>query len=391
MATTINPLIQHQPESGIRKIFNRMLEVEGAVNLTIGQPDFDTPEHIKTAGIEAIKNNHTAYTANPGLPELRQEVAAFFQDKYNVHYHAMEEILITTGASEAIDVIFRTILQPGDEVILPAPIYVAYEPLISLAGAKPVYVDTRATQFKATVEALEAAYTEQTKAVLFNYPSNPTGVTYSRQEIEAIANWAADKDCFIITDEIYSENVFGNEHVSIASFKQVRERTIVVHGLSKSHAMTGWRIGFLLAPAWLTTEFQKIHMFNVVCAASMSQVAAIEALRYGRQDSEVMNAAYIERRDYVYERLVAMGLEVIKPNGAFYMFPKIPTHYKNSEDFAFTMLEQTKVAVVPGSAFTEYGEGYIRISYAYSMDVLKEGLDRMEQFLQLTTEEVVQL
>lgn len=389
MARTINPLIEQQEPSGIRKIFSRTLQTPGAINLTIGQPDFDTPEHIKAAGIEAIKNNHTAYTPNPGLPELRKEVAAFFREKYNVHYNPSDEILITTGASEAIDVTFRTILAPGDEVILPAPIYVAYEPLIQLAGSVPVFVDTSKTGFKATVEALAAAVTDKTKAVLFNYPSNPTGVTYSPEEIAELAAWAETQDFFVITDEIYSENVFGGTHASMAAYGTMRDRTIVVHGLSKSHSMTGWRVGFLLAPAWLTLEFQKVHMFNVVCATTISQYAAIEALRHGRNDSHMMNAAYIERRDYVYDRLVNMGLEVIKPNGAFYIFPKIPQGFASSEQFAFEMLDEAGVAVVPGSAFTKYGEGYIRISYAYSMDVLKQGLDRMAKFVNLKSKQLV--
>lgn len=381
MVRTLNQTVTNMEPSGIRKMFNKLQTVPGAINLTIGQPDFLTPEHIKAAGIKAIENNETAYTGNTGLPELREEVQKFFADKYNVHYRAADEILITVGASEALDVTFRTILDPGDEVILPAPLYAAYEPLILLQHGVPVFVDTRDTDFKVTAEAIKKAVTPKTKAILLNYPSNPTGVTYTPEETEALAAYLETEDFFVIADEIYSENVFGQKHTSLASFGKMRDRTIIVHGLSKSHSMTGWRVGFLLAPADIAVEMQKIHMFNVVCAATMSQVAAIEALRNGRDDSLLMNEQYIKRREYIYNRLVNMGLEVVKPNGAFYIFPKIPSNFESSQAFAYQMLDEAKVAVVPGDAFTKYGEGYIRISYAYSMDVIEEGMNRMEGFL----------
>lgn len=381
MSRTINSIIKNLEPSGIRKMFNRLQTVPGAINLTIGQPDFLTPEHIKEAGIEAIRQNQTTYTGNVGLLELRQEVQKYFAEKYNVHYRAEDEIIITVGASEALDVVFRTLLEPGDEVILPAPLYTAYEPLIQIQQAVPVFVDTRDTDFKVTPEAIKKAVTPKTKAILLNYPSNPTGVTYSPEETEALANYLETEDFWVIADEIYSENVFGQKHTSLASFGNMHDRTIIVHGLSKSHSMTGWRIGFLLAPAEITPEFQKLHMFNVVCATTISQVAAIEALRNGRNDPEPMNKEYLERREYIYNRLINMGLEVVKPNGAFYIFPKIPDHFESSESFAFQMLDEAKVGVVPGSAFTEYGEGYIRISYAYSMEVIEEGMNRMEAFL----------
>lgn len=381
MGRTINSFVKNLEPSGIRKMFNRLQKVPGAINLTIGQPDFLTPEHVKEAGIEAIRQNHTAYTGNIGLPELRTEVQKFFADKYNVHYRAEDEILITVGASEALDVVFRTLLEPGDEVILPAPLYAAYEPLILLQKGVPVYIDTRETGFKVTVDAIKKCVSPKTKAILLNYPSNPTGVTYTPEETAELAAYLETEDFFVIADEIYSENVFGQKHTSLASFGNMHDRTIIVHGLSKSHSMTGWRIGFLLAPADIAVELQKIHMFNVVCASTISQHAAIEALRNGRHDSDVMNEQYIKRREYIYNRLVNMGLEVIKPNGAFYIFPKIPDHFESSQSFAYQLLDEAHVGVVPGDAFTKYGEGYIRISYAYSMDVIEEGLNRLEGFL----------
>lgn len=381
MARTVNSFVQGLPPSGIRKMYNRLQQVPGAINLTIGQPDFLTPEHVKEAGIEAIRQNHTAYTANVGLLELRQEIASYFADKYNVHYRAEDEIIVTAGAGEALDVVFRTLLEPGDEVILPAPLYTAYEPLVRLQQGVPVFIDTRPTGFKVTVEAIQASVTPKTKAILLNYPSNPTGVTYTPGDIKELATYLATEDFFVIADEIYSENVFGQPHVSIASFEQLHDRTIVVHGLSKSHAMTGWRIGFLLAPAAVSEQLHKVHLFNVGCASSISQHAAIEALRHGRHDAGDMNLHYIKRREYIYNRLVNMGLEVVKPTGAFYIFPKIPDHFESSESFAYQLLEEEKVGVVPGNAFSDYGEGYIRISYAYSMDIIEEGMNRIEAFL----------
>lgn len=382
MPRTLNTIIENLEPSGIRKMFNRLQKVPGAINLTIGQPDFKTPEHIKEAGIEAIRRNETAYTGNTGLLELRQEVQKFFSEKYAVNYRAEDEIIITTGASEALDVVFRTILNPGDEVILPAPLYTAYEPLILLQQATPVFVDTTKTGFKPTIEAIKEVVTPKTKAILLNYPSNPTGITFTPDETAELAAFLETQDFFVIADEIYSENVFGQKHTSLASYGNMHDQTIIVHGLSKSHSMTGWRIGFLLAPAQIAFEFQKVHMFNVVCASTISQHAAIDALRNGRNDSQSMNEQYIQRREYIYNRLVKMGLEVIKPNGAFYIFPKIPSHFESSEAFAYQMLDEAKVAVVPGDAFTKYGEGYVRISYAYSMEVIEEGMNRMEKFLQ---------
>lgn len=382
MSRTVNSFVQSLPPSGIRKMYNRLQQVPGAINLTIGQPDFLTPEHVKEAGITAIRQNQTTYTANVGLLELRQEVQAYFATKYNVHYRAEDEIIVTAGAGEALDVVFRTILEPGDEVILVAPLYTAYEPLVRLQKGVPVLIDTRQTGFKVTIAQIEQAVTPKTKAILLNYPSNPTGVTYTREEIAELATYLETQDFFVISDEIYSENVFGQPHTSLASVGNMRDRTIVVHGLSKSHSMTGWRIGFLLAPAEVSEQLHKVHLFNVGCASSISQHAAIEALRNGRHDADIMNEQYIKRLDYVYNRLVAMGLEVVKPNGAFYIFPKIPDHFESSEAFAYQLLEEGKVGVVPGNAFSEFGEGHVRISYAYSMEVIEEGLNRIEAFLQ---------
>ena len=354
-------------------------DIKDMVQLTIGQPDFPTPDHVKEAGKKAIDNNITTYTHNAGLLQLREAAANFYKKKYSIDYSAEHETIITAGASEAIDITFRTILEEGCEVILPAPVYVGYEPIIKLCGAIPVYADIRNTQFRMTADLIESLITDKTRCIVLPYPSNPTGVSLNETELKEIATLIKDKDIFILADEIYSELVYEQNHVSIAQF--IKEKTIVINGLSKSHSMTGWRIGMLFAPEYLTKHILKVHQYNVTCATSISQMAALEALTNGINDAEPMKKEYALRRDYVYSRLTSMNLHVIKPEGAFYFFVKIPGENISSFDYCMELVDKAKLAVVPGSAFSELGEGYFRLSYAYSMDTLKEGLDRLENFL----------
>ncbi|TWE00292.1 aminotransferase [Peribacillus frigoritolerans] len=379
MEHLINPLVKDVQISGIRKFYNMVADIEGTISLTIGQPDFPTPTHIKEAAKQAINNDYTVYTHNAGYLELREAASNYVKDKYNLDYDPANEVIVTSGASEGIDIAFRTILIPGNEVILPGPVYPGYEPIIKMCGATPVYADTTKNGFRLTANILEKYITENTRCIVLPYPSNPTGVTLTAEELLDIAELVRGKDIFILADEIYSELVFDQEHVSIATF--LKEQTIVLNGLSKSHSMTGWRIGLLFAPAAISQHLLKVHQYNVTCAASISQRAALEALTAGRNDAIPMKTEYARRREYVYSRLQAMKLEIVKPNGAFYFFIKLPEGYDSSLDFCLKLVQQEKVAVVPGDAFSPLGEGYFRISYAYSMETLEKALDRIEAFL----------
>lgn len=381
MEHLINPQVKDIQISGIRKISNLVSTIPGALTLTIGQPDFPTPRHIIEAGKKALDENKTVYTQNPGLLELREAVSHFVKVKYGQTYRAADEIIVTAGASQAVDITLRTILTPGAEVILPAPIYPGYEPLIRLAGGVPVYVDTRENGLKLTAELLAPYLTDQTRCVILCYPSNPTGQVLSKQELNDLAELLEDRELFILSDEIYSELVYGESHQSIATIGKLRDKTIVINGLSKSHAMTGWRIGFTLAPANITEHMVKVHQYNVTCASSVSQYAALEALTAGIDDALPMRQEYEARRDYVYDRLLAMGFELEKPEGAFYLFPSIAKFGLTSQEFTMRLLQDEHVAVVPGDAFTSYGEGFIRISYAYSQEVLEESMNRVERFI----------
>jgi aminotransferase len=366
--------------SGIRQMANRVAQYKDVLSLTLGQPDFPTPAHIVEAASNAARSGKTVYTPNAGLPELRDAAAAFVRTKYGLDYRGEGETLVTVGASQAIDMALRTILEPGVEVVLPGPVYPGYEPLIRLCGAVPVYVDVTDSGFKLTAEKLEPALTERTRCVILASPSNPTGAAMSPEELSALAELLSRRDLFVISDEIYSELVYDRPHASIAAFPGMRERTIVVNGLSKSHSMTGWRIGFTFAPAAITQHMVKVLQYNVTCAASVSQYAAIAALTAGIDDALPMREAYVARRDYAYERLLAAGFDVHKPEGAFYIFPSVRKFGLDSTSFAYRLLEEQRVAVVPGSAFTPYGEGFIRLSYACSMETLKGALDRIETF-----------
>lgn len=381
MEHLINQNVKNIAISGIRAFFNIVSNYDDVVSLTIGQPDFPTPSHIKEAAKQAIDDNYTTYTHNAGLIDVREAACQFVHKKYHLSYDPGSEVIVTIGASQAIDIALRTILEPGTEVMLPGPVYPGYEPIIQLCGAIPVYVDTTKNKFKLTGDLIKQNITEKTRCIILPYPSNPTGVTFTAEELIEIADAVRGKDIFILADEIYSELTYDAPHTSIASF--LREQTIVVNGLSKSHSMTGWRIGFLFAPKDITKHMLKVHQYNVSCASSISQKAAYNALTEGFHDGQIMKKEYEKRLEYVYGRLVAMGFEVVKPSGAFYLFPSIQSFGQSSFDFALELVEKAGVAVVPGSAFSKFGEGFIRISYAYSTKELEKALDRLEHFVQL--------
>lgn len=380
MEHLVNPKVKSIEISGIRKFFNMVSDTKDMISLTIGQPDFSTPTHVKEAAKLAIDEDYTSYTHNAGDLKLRAAATNFVKEKYQLDYDESTEVIVTSGASEAIDITLRTILDENCEVILPGPVYPGYEPIIRLCGATPVYADITKNQFKMTASVILPLINENTRAIILPYPSNPTGVSLSKGEIEEIAHSIRGKDIFIVADEIYSELSFDSQHFSIGSI--LKEQTIVINGLSKSHAMTGWRIGLLFAPEKIAKHILKVHQYNVTCASSISQMAALQALTKGIDDALPMKEEYKKRRDYVFQRLKAMNLEVVKPNGAFYFFVKIPSKQISSFDFCLQLVKQSGVAVVPGSAFSSYGEGYFRLSFAYSMTTLEEGLNRLASFLE---------
>ncbi|MET3575421.1 aminotransferase class I/II-fold pyridoxal phosphate-dependent enzyme [Bhargavaea ullalensis] len=378
---SINPLAEATELSGIRQIANRIPDHPGAVNLTVGQPDFPVPDAVKAAAERAIQNNLTGYSHNAGLPELRKAAADFYGNKYHFRYDPLTETVVTAGASGAMDAVLRTLLEPGDEVIVPVPIFAGYEPLIRLTGATPVYLDTRPTGFVPDARQLEALITPKTKVVIFNNPSNPTGVTIPPHEMDALAAVLARHDVFILSDDIYSENTFDAPHSSFGRYPALRDKLFLIHGLSKSHSMTGWRVGFLFGPAHIMQYIVRIHAYNTICAPTPSQHAAIEALTGSADAPAGMNRAYVGRRDFILDSLRRMNLPVVKPDGAFYAFPSVLEFPLDSKTFAVRMLEEAGVAAVHGSAFTRYGEGYIRISYAKSMADLATAMERMAGFV----------
>lgn len=381
MKHLLNPKLKEIQISKIRQFSELAATYDNVISLTIGQPDFHTPSHIKEEGKKAIDQNKTTYAPTAGYLPLREAASNYLKSKYRLRYDPQKEILVTNGATEAIYIALHTILEEGTEVILPAPIYSGYEPVILLCGAIPVYVDTRQTNLKLTKESLLAAITDKTRCVILPYPMNPTGVTLTQAEMDELASVLEGKEIFVLSDEIYSELIYEGEHASIARNEKLRDQTIVINGLSKSHAMTGWRIGFTFASEYLTEEMKKIHQYSVTAISSMNQYAAIEALTTGMGDATAMREEYRKRRDYLYDRLISMGMDVIKPNGAFYLFPSIKKFHQTSDEFAVNLLEKARVAVIPGDAFSDYGEGYVRISYAYSLEQLKEAMDRMEGYL----------
>ncbi|GAA0324611.1 aminotransferase A [Bacillus carboniphilus] len=377
MESFLNEQVTSLQISGIRKFFNLVSEYDDVISLTIGVPDFPTPEHVKEAAIQAIHNNITTYTHNAGRLDVRRAACAYVQKKYNLAYQD-DEVIVTVGASEAIDISLRTILQPGDEVILPGPVYPGYEPLITLSGGKPVHADVRQNGFKLTAEVIQTYLSDKTKCIILPYPSNPTGVSLSEEELQDIANLLKGKNIWVLADEIYSELTYDRKHVSIAEF--IKEQTLVINGLSKSHAMTGWRIGLLFGPKDTTQHILKVHQYGVSCATSISQMAALEALTEGIDDALPMRDEYKKRRDYCHNELLSMGLNVVQPDGAFYFLVPIPNG-EPSFQFATNLLQQQKVAVVPGDAFSDLGEGYFRMSYACSMEQLEKGLNGIRKYL----------
>ncbi|GEN52457.1 aminotransferase A [Halobacillus faecis] len=377
----INPKVKQIEISGIRRFFNMVSHYDDVISLTIGQPDFPTPPQVKEAGIQAIRDNQTNYTHNAGMLPLRKAIQQHVKNAYGLDYEAEEEIIVTIGASQALDITLRTIIQPGDEVLLPGPVYPGYEPLIRLAGGTPVFIDTSQHEFKLTGEMIKQKISPNTKAVILPYPSNPTGVSMREEELRGIADVIKEHQLFLLADEIYSELVYDRPHVSIASFTDVRDQVIVINGVSKSHSMTGWRIGYLLAPSWLSRHLLKVHQYNVSCATSISQHAALEALTNGKQEAEAMRDAYQERRAFVVKRLKEMDIPFAEPEGAFYIFINFPLNGKTTFDRAVQLVEEAGVALVPGDAFSEYGKGYMRLSYAYSEDTLEKGLQRLQDFI----------
>ncbi|MFJ6457912.1 aminotransferase class I/II-fold pyridoxal phosphate-dependent enzyme [Staphylococcus capitis] len=365
----------------IRQFSNRMKHIDDCVNLTIGQPDFPMPDVVKEAYISAIKEDKTSYSHNKGLPETRQAISNYFKKKYGFEY-SEEEIIITNEASEALDTSLRSMIEPGDEILIPGPVYAGYIPLIETLGGTPIYMDTTQSEFKVTPELINSHITEKTKAILLNYPTNPTGVILERSEVKAIVNTLVDKHLFIISDEIYAENTFKGTHTSLAEFTEIRDQLLLIGGLSKSHSATGIRIGFLIGPEYLIEKLTFMHAYNCICANVPAQIACIAALNEGLEAPQYMNDAYIKRRDYLKNKLESLGFELTaQPEGAFYIFPSIKKFTENDFDFCVDVLEQAHVAMVPGSSFTDMGKGYIRISYAYEMDMLKEGMRRLENYL----------
>jgi aminotransferase len=375
MENFLNDRVKLIQISGIRKFFNEVAQFPKATSLTLGQPDFPTPQHVKEAAIQAIHSNKTVYSHNAGYEELRNAASSYLSEKYGLQYDPLSEVIVTVGASEAIDISLRSILSEGDEVLLPAPVYPGYEPVITLCGAKTVYIDTTATSFKVTKEAVKKAITDKTKAIILPYPSNPTGAVLEDHELEELAQYLKDKNIFILSDEIYSELRYNGPHRSIASYGGMREKTFVINGLSKSHSMTGWRIGLLFVPKELSQHVLKVHQYNVTCASTISQAAAIEALTNGKDDAIEMRDEYKKRLEYCCERLEKMGIPFEKPNGAFYLFINIKRFGLSSYAFALKLLQDYEVAVVPGDAFSSLGEGYVRISYAASMEKLETGMN----------------
>ncbi|WP_049531278.1 pyridoxal phosphate-dependent aminotransferase [Streptococcus pseudopneumoniae] len=368
----------------IRQFDQAISEIPGVLRLTLGEPDFTTPDHVKEAAKRAIDQNQSYYTGMSGLLTLRQAASDFVKEKYQLEYAPENEILVTIGATEALSATLTAILEEGDKVLLPAPAYPGYEPIVNLVGAEIVEIDTTENGFVLTPEMLEKAILEQgdkLKAVILNYPANPTGITYSREQLEALAAVLRKYEIFVICDEVYSELTYTDEsHVSLGTM--LRDQAIIINGLSKSHAMTGWRLGLIFAPAPFTAQLIKSHQYLVTAANTMAQHAAVEALTAGKNDAEPMKKEYIQRRDYIIEKMTALGFEIIKPDGAFYIFAKIPAGY-NQDSFAFLkdFAQKKAVAFIPGAAFGRYGEGYVRLSYAASMETIKEAMKRLEEYM----------
>ncbi|MBR3516691.1 MAG: aminotransferase class I/II-fold pyridoxal phosphate-dependent enzyme [Lachnospiraceae bacterium] len=368
--------------SGIRKFFDIASEMKDAISLGVGEPDFDTPWHIRDEGIYSLEQGRTFYTSNAGLKDLKIEIAKYLKRRIGVEYDYNHEIMVTVGGSEGIDIALRAMIDPGDEVLIPQPSYVSYEPCAILTGAKPVIIELKAeNEFRLTAQELRDACTEKTKVLVLPFPNNPTGAIMERADLEAIAEVIEEKDLYVISDEIYSELSYKGDHVSITQLPGMRERTVLINGFSKAYAMTGWRLGYACAPEIILKQMLKIHQFAIMCAPTTSQYAAVEALKNGDEDVARMREAYNQRRRFLMDAFKNMGLECFEPYGAFYVFPCIKEFGMTSEEFAMAFLEEEKVAVVPGTAFGDSGEGFLRISYAYSIENLKIAIGRLEKFI----------
>ena len=382
MSVPLNETILNIKPSGIRKFFDLVSEMDDVISLGVGEPDFDTPWHIRDEGIYALERGKTFYTSNSGLKELREEISKYQKRHQGIEYNPLNEILVTVGGSEAIDIGLRAMLNPGDEVIIPQPAYVSYYPCALLAGAKPVIINLKGeNDFRLTEEELRAAISPKTKVLILPFPNNPTGAIMERKELENIAKVCIENDIYVMSDEIYSALTYKGEHVSIASIDTMKERTILINGFSKAYAMTGWRLGYACGPADIIKQMTKIHQFAIMCAPTTSQYAAVEALKNGDDDVRLMRGAYNQRRRFLMNAFEEMKLECFEPYGAFYVFPCIKEFGMTSEEFATKFLEEERVAAVPGSAFGDSGEGYLRISYAYSIENLKIAMERLKNFV----------
>ncbi len=388
MRNPLSDTIVNVKPSGIRKFFDLVSEMKDAISLGGGEPDFDTPWHIRDEGIYSLEKGRTFYTSNAGLKELKEEIASYLKRRIHVEYDPVKEILVTVGGSEGIDIAMRAMLNPGDEVLIPQPSYVSYEPCAVLAGGKPVIIELKEeNEFRLTAEELLASITDRTKLLVLPFPNNPTGAIMEKEDLEKIAGVIIEKDIFVLSDEIYSELSYKGEHVSITSLPGMQERTILINGFSKAYAMTGWRLGYACGPKKIIEQMFKIHQFAIMCAPTTSQYAAVEALRNGDEDVAKMREAYDQRRRYLMHAFKEMGLQCFEPYGAFYVFPCIKEFGMTSDEFANRFLEEEKVAVVPGTAFGDCGEGFLRISYAYSLENLKTALERLQRFVEHLREE----
>lgn len=380
-----NPLsdtiVKIQP-SGIRKFFDVVSEMKGAISLGVGEPDFDTPWHIREEGIYSLEKGRTFYTSNAGLKDLKIEISRYLKRRMSLEYDYNTEIMVTVGGSEAIDIALRAMLNPGDEVLIPQPSYVSYVPCTLLAGGTPVIIELEEKdEFRLTKEKLLEKITPRTKVLILPFPNNPTGAVMEKADLEAIAEVIEEKDLFVLSDEIYAELTYKGEHVSIASIPGMKERTVLINGFSKAYAMTGWRLGYTAAPAVILKQMLKIHQYAIMCAPTTSQYAAIEALRNGDEDIARMKEAYDERRRYLLGAFRELGMDCFEPYGAFYMFPCIKRFGMTSDEFANRLLREEKIAIVPGTAFGDSGEGYLRVSYAYSLEDLKKAIGRIRRFV----------
>lgn len=382
-AKILSGKVQEIKPSGIRKFFDLLGDRKDVISLTVGEPDFMTPYHIREAGIESLEKGRTFYTSNNGILELRREICNYLNRRFGLDYEPKSEVIVTVGGSEAIDLAVRALIEPGDEAIIPVPSFVCYGPIVELAHGKPVFIETKEEDnFKLRPEALRAAITPKTKLLILPYPNNPTGAVMTKDELEEIAQILEGTNIMVLSDEIYGELTYGRRHTAFATVGNMWERTITVSGFSKAYAMTGWRLGYLCAPKELVTQMHKIHQYAIMCAPTTSQLAAIEALKHGDPDIEMMANEYNRRRKYILDGLRKMGIDTFEAEGAFYVFPRIGKFGLSSDDFCQKLLDEKGVAIVPGNAFGDCGEGYARISYAYSVEHITEALKRMKAFIE---------